>query len=96
MLYFSAPKIIKLATFLARYRYLPYEMVERIFVPEFLDNAKKMTYFGNDMPKITFHSRLMKLNQVICATYPEYNLPWHYEDFCVYFHDKLHFDKQIR
>ena len=58
MLYFSAPKIIKLATFLARYRYLPYEMVERIFLPEFLDNAEKMTYFGNDTPKITFHYKM--------------------------------------
>ena len=82
--------------FLARYRHLPYEIVERIFVPEFLDQIQKVNYFGNDMPKITFHEKLMNLNQIICATYPEYNLLWHYEDFCVYFHDKLYFSKSTR
>ena len=83
-----------LSRVLARYRHLPIEIVDKIFNEDFIAQPETFAFYKNEIPKVTFHYNMAKLNQTVSAIYPEYNLPWHYEEFCKDFHHKLkHFRK---
>ena len=83
----SAKNAIQLAIILARYHHLPYEIVANIFNEEFIKQNQTFSFYKNT-PMVNFHLTIQQLNKTICAIYPEYNLRWHYEQFCVEFHDK--------
>ena len=83
----SAKKAMKLATILARYHHLPHEIITKIFNEEFINQNHTFSFHKNT-PMVNFHLSMQQLNKTICAIYPEYNLRWHYEQFCVEFHDK--------
>ena len=70
-----------MAQILAMYNHLPYEIVVKIFNRDFIKKLDIFRYYlSDDKPMTGIHLRLLGLNRIVCATYPEYKLPWYCED----------------
>ena len=74
-----------MATILAEYHYLTPEMIVKIFNNKFIDKmtdyAKIPHYKHGWRSVINLEERMLgNLNQVVCATYPHYNIPWFNEN----------------
>ena len=64
----------------------------RIFSVEFLDKIdseiEQLATSENNNPKILWYPRtlrrsLMYLNRLVCICFPEYNVPWFHEKYCL-------------
>ena len=84
----SGRNAVFLATSLALKKHLPLEIVNKIFDDEFAKQVENYRFFYNNKPLVTFHKALQRLNQIVCIEYPQYGLPWYYEEF-----NKLSFNK---
>ena len=84
----TARAALHLALHLARFHHLPHEIVKKIFSRDFIQQSEYYSFYNNSTPKFTFHLRMKMLNQTVSALYPEYNLPWYYEELCVEYSKK--------
>ena len=84
----SGRDAVYLARILALKKHLPMEIVNKIFNDEFVKQVENYRFFYNDKPMVTFHKSLQRLNQIVCIEYPQYGLPWFYEEF-----NKITFNK---
>ena len=77
-----------LALYLARFHHLPNQIVKKIFTRDFMEQSEYYSFYNNSTPKFTFHMSMRVLNQTVCAIYPEYDLPWYYEELSVEYANK--------
>ena len=84
----SGRTAVFLARILALKKQLPLEIVNKIFNDEFVKQVENYRFFYNNKPMVTFHISLQRLNQIVCIEYPQYGLPWYYEEF-----NKITFNK---
>jgi hypothetical protein len=76
--------VLTIANFLAEYKCLTPELIVKIFNNEFIE---KMKAYGTVQSPVQLYksyshneTNLASLNQVLCVTYPEYNIPWFNEN----------------
>ena len=84
----TARNTLDLALHLARFHHLPNAIVKKIFTRDFIEQSEYYSFYNNSTPKFTFHMNMRRLNQTVCAIYPEYNLPWYYEELSVEYASK--------
>ena len=83
-----------MATILAQCSKLNKELMSRIFSVEFLDKIddeieNQCPVDTKDRPgRVSTYPRrlrkaMMNLNRMVCICYPEYNVPWFHEKFCI-------------
>ena len=80
-----------MATLLAEYHYLTPEMIVKIFNNKFIDKMtdyakiphyreRRLWFLFKKTRQSPEEKLLGNLNQVVCATYPHYNIPWFNEN----------------
>ena len=86
--------VIEIATILAKYGKLNKDLTSKIFSIEFLDkldneienqcpsNAERQLGRTSTYPR-RLRRAMMNLNRVVCVCYPEYNVPWFHEKYCM-------------
>ena len=84
----SGRTAVFLARILALKKHLPLEIVNKIFNDEFVKQVENYRFFYNNKPLVTFHISLQRLNQIVCIEYPQYELPWYYEEFNKFTYNK--------
>ena len=84
----SGRRAVFLAISLALKKHLPLEIVNKIFDDEFAKQVENYRFFYNNKPLVTFHKALQRLNQIVCIEYPQYGLPWYYEEFNKFTYNK--------
>ena len=84
----SGRTAVFLARILALKKHLPLEIVNKIFNDEFVKQVENYRFFYNNKPLVTFHISLQRLNQIVCIEYPQYGLPWYYEEFNKFTYNK--------
>jgi len=80
----SYSDVLTLANFLAEYKCLTPELIVKIFNNEFIEKMKAygtvQVYRSNSHYSNHNETNLANLNQVLCVTYPQYNIPWFNEN----------------
>ena len=75
-----------MANFLAEYECLPPELIVKIFNNKFIENLRDYNNLQNvnqvnlDKNILNLMRNLANLNQMVCLTYPQYNIPWFNEN----------------
>ena len=83
---------MEIALQLAKNGKLDLNLTAKIFSVEFLDKIDQeidyLSRSGNEIGKTLWYPRklrssLMNLNRLVCICFPEYNVPWFHEKYCL-------------
>ena len=84
--------VINMALQMAAKGKLDKNLTIKIFSVEFLDKIdseiEQLATSENNTPRILWYPRtlrrsLMNLNRLVCICFPEYNVPWFHEKYCI-------------
>ena len=90
--------VINMALQMAAKGKLDKNLTIKIFSVEFLDKIdseiEQLATSENNTPRILWYPRtlrrsLMNLNRLVCICFPEYNVPWFHEKYCIEHEKKL-------